>query len=137
MLLANKPAVQRTCIKLGLSTALLVAPVIPFVAAMASTASVTASCHNAAGVDTFDLSCAPPTVASDLFNEQNVIDATIPGQSATHAGGGSTDSGDHTGGLNAATPSGNVGIRTGTAHAGFSPHAGLALENATHSAGHR
>jgi hypothetical protein len=138
MLIANNPAVKRMCVKLGLSVTLLVAAGAPLVAPPGSAPSISAACHNATGGDTFDLSCAPPTVASDLFNEQNIVDATIPGQSATHAGGASGDeSGGHPGGLSATAPGGIGGLTAGSPHAGFSPHTGFAGGNAERSAGHR
>jgi hypothetical protein len=132
MPIANNPAVQRMCAKLGLSAALLAATVVPVVVPISPVPSISADCHNSAGPDTFNLSCAPPTVASDLFNEQNIVDATIPGQSAAHSGGGSTQSGGHAAGVSASAPGGNEGVRAVSAHAGFSPHAGF-VSSAAHA----
>lgn len=131
---AQSRSSQKMCAKIGIATAFAAATVISIASPQGSTPTIMASCHSSEGSDTFNMSCGPQALSSDIFNEQNEVDATIPGQSNTHnGGGGGSGSGataTHAMGIGAVSATTHVSAPTpGSGHAGFAP--------AAHAGGHR
>lgn len=134
MLFAQSRSGQKMCAKIGIAAAFAAAAVISIVSPQESAPTIMASCHTSEGSDTFNMSCGPEALSSDIFNEQNEVDATIPGQSATHggsSGGGSGATATHATGGNAISTTTHVSApKTGGDHAGFA-------QVGVHAGGHR
>lgn len=133
MLNAQSRTSQKMCAKIGFAAVFAAAAFASIAAPHAGTSTIMAACHDSGGSDTFNMSCAPTALTSDIFNEQNEVDATIPGQSNAHSsGGGSSSGGASATHAMAAGSSGAMHVSApgpGSGHAGFAP--------AAHAGGHR